>query len=178
MMPNTSVSPAARRNSISPNCRLFSDCSRSRIPDMNSGSGSQLSRSVRRQLNYDPDPEFSLHLAVFGPEVAEAVDYRADLLVDDAALAILGDHTQVVVLHRRAVVRELPVAARRFETPRRGHQRLVERRHVLDLAVHAAHGGVDQERRGVALLGKKRRDAFVLFLEPADEFAVGVVVEV
>ena len=33
MMPNTSVRPAASRNSISPNCRPFSDCSRIRIQD-------------------------------------------------------------------------------------------------------------------------------------------------
>jgi hypothetical protein len=32
------VSPAARRKSISPNCRLFSVCSASRIPDINSGT--------------------------------------------------------------------------------------------------------------------------------------------
>src|SRR5687768_5022550 len=105
MMPNTSVSPAARRNSISPNCRLFSDCSRRRIPDMNnSGTEPELDRA--------PSPNQLLHLAVFGPEVGQPVDYRADLLVDDAALVVLRDHAQVVVLHRRAVVREFPVAAR------------------------------------------------------------------
>ncbi len=34
MIPNTSVRPAASRNSISPNCRPFSVCSRIRIPDI------------------------------------------------------------------------------------------------------------------------------------------------
>jgi hypothetical protein len=34
MMPNTSVRPAASRNSINPNCRPFSDCSTMRIQDM------------------------------------------------------------------------------------------------------------------------------------------------
>ena len=34
MMPNTSVSPAASRNSISPNCNPFRDCSTIRIQDM------------------------------------------------------------------------------------------------------------------------------------------------
>ena len=34
MIPNTSVRPAASRNSINPNCRPFSACSRIRIPDM------------------------------------------------------------------------------------------------------------------------------------------------
>src|SRR6185436_7697630 len=158
MMPNTSVSPAASRNSISPNCRPLSPCSRKRI-------------GVRARFPL-------LHLAVFGPVVAEAVDHRADLLVDQAALVVLRDDAHVVVLHRRAVVREPPVAARRLESCRRAHQRLVERVLVLDLALHRAHCVVDQERRGVALLGEQRRDAVVLLLERGDELAVGVVVEV
>src|SRR5688572_2025869 len=129
MMPNTSVSPAASRNSISPNWTPFSPCSRNRIGVM----------------NYDPDPELLLHRAVFGPVVAE-VDHSTDLL---------GDHAQVVVLHRRAVVRHLEIAARRFDALRSRHQRLVEALLVLDLAFDRTHRRVDHQRRGIALLGEQ-----------------------
>src|ERR687891_605789 len=90
MMPNTSVRPAARRNSISPNCRLFSDCSRSKI--------GVRARFPPKEWGLPGLPPFFsqlLHLAVFGPEVAEAADHGLDLLVDQAALVVLGDHAQV-----------------------------------------------------------------------------------
>src|SRR5258706_4266739 len=115
MMPNTSVSPAASRNSINPNCRPFRACSTKRI-------------GVRARSSL-------LHRAVFGPEVAETLDHRGNFLVDQAALAVLGDDAQVVVLHRRAGVRHLDLAPRRLEARRRRHQRLVEGFLVLDLAL-------------------------------------------
>src|SRR5262245_19493889 len=99
MMPKTSVSPAARRNSISPNCRLFSDCSRNRITVTEIGLLPRFSALLHRRVVVCP---------VFHGRARAGVD----LLVDDAALVVLGEHAQVVVLHRCAVVSEFPVAAR------------------------------------------------------------------
>src|SRR5687768_480481 len=117
MMPNTSVSPAASRNSIKPNCTPFRVCSRNRVA---------LTAPPRGWL---------FQLAVLGPEVLVAGQHGADLLVDDAALIVLCYHAHIVVLDGSAVVRGLPVAARRLEAPRRAHQRPAELGRVLDLAL-------------------------------------------
>src|SRR5947207_14171369 len=101
MMPNTSVSPAASRNSISPNCTPFSACSRKRIADMKSGSEPELIRALTPNLGL-------LHAAVFEPEVAVVLEDGADLAVDDAPLAVLDQRAHVVILDRRAVRRLLP----------------------------------------------------------------------
>src|SRR5688572_18590859 len=147
MRPNTSVSPAASRNSISPNWMPFSVCSRKSV-------------RVMKQKRVRPAPHplpvnllcSSLHLAVFGPEVDVVVQHRADPLVDDAAFVVLDDLAHVVVLDRRAVGRRLPVAARGLDLRRRAHQRGAEGLLVFDLAFGALHRGVDDQRRGVALL--------------------------
>src|SRR5262245_38487131 len=68
MMPNTSVRPAASRNSINPNCRPLRACSVMRIQDK------------------------LLHLAVLDVGVAVVLEHGADRLVDQAALRVLGDH--------------------------------------------------------------------------------------
>src|SRR5712692_8206765 len=107
MMPNTSVSPAASRNSISPNCRPFSICSTIRMGDK---KGARLAPRP-----FAVSPVASFHLAVFGPEVDVLAHHGGDLLVDDAPLGILRHDAQVVVLDRRAVRREFPVAARRLD---------------------------------------------------------------
>src|SRR5258708_35111350 len=95
MMPNTSVRPAASRNSIRPNCTPFSACSRKRIGVM--------ACCPQRRL---------LHAAVFGPEGAVGFEDGADLAIDDAPLAILHEFAQVVVLELHAVLRFLPFASR------------------------------------------------------------------
>src|SRR5258706_874036 len=171
MMPNTSVRPAASRNSIRPNCTPFSACSRKRITDIQIGDGAR--------TNPGSVPEFQLlHAAVFGPEVAVVLEDGADFAIDDAPLAILHERAHVVVLDRRAVRRFLPFAPRCLGTLGRLHQRGAERLRVLDLAFRVAHRLVDDQRRGVALLGVKRRNALVFLLELGDEFLVGIVVEV
>src|SRR5712664_3176997 len=116
MMPNTSVSPAASRNSISPNCRPLSACSVMRI------QGKQL-----------------LHGAFLDVGVPMILEHGADGLVDEAALRVLADHAQVVVLDRHLVAVELEGAAHRVE-PRRP-ERLPHRLDVLDPAPGVAHRG-------------------------------------
>src|SRR5438067_8610323 len=159
MMPNTSVSPAASRNSISPNCTPFRDCSRKRIADMKIGTVPIF-------------PARLLHRAVFEPEVAVVLEDGADLAVDDAPVAVLDQRAHVVILDRRAVRRLLPRPARRLGALGRLHQRGAERSCVLDLALGVAHRLVDDQRGGVALLGEERGQALVLLLELGDEFLV------
>src|SRR2546429_2197310 len=172
MMPKTSVSPAASRNSISPNCRPFSDCSRTRIAGIRNRGQSPISNWALTPISG------LLHAAVFEPEVLVLLEDGADLAVDDAPVLVLDEFAHVVVLDRRAIRRFLEVPARAVRALRRLHQRRMERFLVLDLALRVAHRLVDDERRGVALLGKERRQPLVLLLELGDELAVRVVIEV
>src|SRR5688500_17898362 len=112
MMPNTSVRPAASRNSIRPNCTPFSVCSRKRVAVMQTKKGGA-SAPPFEDLHW----RCLFHLAVFGPEVDVLGEHRADLLVDDAAVLVLGDDAHVVILDRRAVGRRLPVPARGLDAP-------------------------------------------------------------
>src|SRR5258708_15818787 len=121
MMPNTSVRPAASRNSIRPNCTPFSACSRKRI-------GVRACCPQRRLL----------HAAVFGPEVAVVFEDGADLAIDDAPLAILHEPPHVVVLDPRAVRPFLPFAPRGLGTLGRLHQRAPGRLRGLDPALRVA----------------------------------------
>src|SRR6185436_11640982 len=96
MMPKTSVRPAASRNSIRPNCSPLSDCSAMRI-----------------QLN-----SCLLHLAVLHVRIAVVLEHRAEDLVVQAALRVLRDHAQVVVLDRHRVAVDLDRAPHRLELRR------------------------------------------------------------
>src|SRR5690349_11731509 len=119
MMPNTSVSPAARRKSISPNCSPFRLCSRNRVPDISKKFGGRARPGIRA-----PSPIFSarsLHRAVYGPIVLVILEDGGDLAVDDAAFAVLDERAHVVVLDRRAVRRFLHLAARRLGALGRAH---------------------------------------------------------
>src|SRR5882672_5386794 len=93
MMPNTSVSPAASRNSIRPNCTPFSVCSRMRTQDMPRGGRRTASTCL-------------LHRAILHVGVAVVLEDRSDSLVDDAPLRIPADDAQVVVLDRVLVAVE------------------------------------------------------------------------
>src|SRR5688500_13198480 len=122
MMPNTSVRPAASRNSISPNCRPLSPCSRIRIQD-------------RSAL---------LHAAFLDVGIAVVLEHRADGLVHQAALRVLAHHPEIVVLDGILVAVELERAAHGVELGR--SERLAYRFYVLDLAFHVAHRGVEEQR--------------------------------
>src|SRR4051812_32002326 len=95
MMPNTSVRPAASRNSISPNCRPLSDCSRIRIEDMG-----PIKRAGPRPRPSSGHRLSLLHPAILDIGVAMVLEDGRERLVDDPPLRILADHAQVVVLDR------------------------------------------------------------------------------
>src|SRR3954463_3207610 len=100
MMPNTSVNPAASRNSIRPNWMPLSPCSRKSVAVIE-----EFGDGARTTL---------LHAAFAQPMILVRGEDGGDLAVDDAALAVLHERAYVVVLDRRAVRRFLPLAARRF----------------------------------------------------------------
>src|SRR3954468_11670151 len=163
MMPNTSVRPAASRNSMRPNWTPFSPCSKKRIADINWGL---------TPINA------LLHAAFAQPVVLVVLQDSGDLFVDDATLAVLHQGAHVVVLDRGAVRRLLPRAARRFRALGRLHQSGAESLRILDLALRVLHRLVDDQRRGVSLLRVQRGNALVLLLEFLDELAVGVVIQI
>src|SRR3990167_5455314 len=102
MMPNTSVRPAASKNSMSPSCRPFRACSSNKIPIVSN----QPCGLERR------------HLAVAHVGVGVVLEHGAQRAVGDAALAVLGDHAQVVVLDGEVVAVELEGTAAGVELGR------------------------------------------------------------
>src|SRR5438874_1693392 len=88
MMPNTSVSPAASRNSSTPYCRPLSSCASSSVAFIAS----------------------SLHGALRVVSVGVFLQRRGDVLDRDLA-ALLHRLEGVVVLHRQVVVVEAERAA-------------------------------------------------------------------
>src|SRR5215475_10483976 len=96
MMPNTSVRPAANRNSMTPNCRPLRTCSTTRSP-VNAGPGLPLHRAflVVGVLVVLEDGLLDLHL-----HFAAGPPHRLQ---------------QVEVLDRRVVGVEAELAARRLE---------------------------------------------------------------
>ena len=101
---------------------------------------------------------------------------RAQRAVGDAALGVLGDHTQVIVLDRIAVGVELEAAAHRVKLGRRDG--LAQGRLVAQVALDVAHGGVHQARRVVTLCRVQRGQAAVVFLEVGHKALVGRVLHV
>src|SRR5438270_8053768 len=119
--PNTSVRPAASRNSINPNCRPLRACSTT------STAGSALHRAA-------------LHVGV----AVVLQDRLVERLVDQAALAVAADRANVVVLDRILVAVELERPADRLEARRL--ERLQHRGLVLEPALGVAHCRGDQLR--------------------------------
>src|SRR6266850_6064090 len=96
MMPNTSVSPAASRKSITPNCRPLRTCS-----------------TTRRPVNARPG--LPLHLALLVVRVLVVLeDGLLDLHLDLAACA-LHRLQEIEVLDRRVIGVVGELAARRLE---------------------------------------------------------------
>src|SRR5215813_10409611 len=112
MIPNTSVSPAASRNSIRPNCRPFSVCSRTRMA---------MFRSFRVLSSFQR--------ALLRIRVRMIFDHGAERLVGDASLAVFLDDAQVEVLDREAVAVDLERTAHGFEIV--GPQHLAQRVGIL-----------------------------------------------
>src|SRR6476646_7072846 len=128
MMPNTSVSPAASRNSSRPNCRPFRHCS------MNSVMTRSLSRlRAPPQANGGSAPApppsrpraGSLHRAFVVELILAVLDDGGDGL-EHVVVALFHHVLQIEVLDRDVVVAELESAAHRLEV---GFlQRLLHRR--------------------------------------------------
>src|ERR671914_1873842 len=150
MIPSTSVSPAARRNSITPSCTPFRSCSKTRAKVMPPFL-------PRNKKGADPAPflppirRLPFHLAFL---VVGVLVILEDLLLDlhrDAfrRLGVLDRPQQVEVLDRVMVVVELEVPAYRLvvRLAHRGHHALG----VLDVALDRAHRGVDEKNAVVAL---------------------------
>src|ERR1044071_6859715 len=95
MMPSTSVSPAAMRNSVTPNCRPFSNCSKTSPKVIKKGA----LRAPLLFTSWQP----SLHLAVLEVRVLVLLEDRLlDAHLDVAARQLLGLQ-QVEVLDRVVV---------------------------------------------------------------------------
>src|SRR6185295_15209597 len=150
MMPSTSVSPAAIRNSMTPYCRPFSICSKTRPQVMAKNKGARaplLKECVLRSL--------PLHLAILVVGVLVLLERLLQDLHGDAVLVVrLYRLQQVEVLDRVLVVVELELATHRVVV-RLAHF-LDQRLGVLQVALGAAHGGVDQHDRVVTLRAVER----------------------
>src|SRR5690242_2844105 len=141
MMPSTSVSPAAMRNSMTPSWTPFSSCSKTRL------SGIKKGRVAPRFYRSEERP--SLHLAFL---VVGVLVLLERLLLDlhlGAVLAALYRLEQVEILDRVMVDVEL-------ERPADGVVvRLLHGLHhavrVLEVALDRLHRGVDEQDRVVAL---------------------------
>src|SRR5213596_940995 len=157
MIPKTSVSPAAIRNSITPNCSPLRHCSTTR---------SQFNGPVRLPLHRT--------LLVVGVLVV-LEDGLLDLHLHVPARA-LHRPQQVEVLDRGVVDVEAELAARRAEVGLahgRDHPLL-----VAEVSPDGAHGGVDQEDAVVALGAVERGRVPELLLEVAHVLRVRLVLEV
>src|SRR5690606_16911773 len=129
MMPNTSVRPAASKNSIRPNCRPFSSCSSMSI------------ESIAKACS-------AAHPALLRVGVAVLFHHGTDELVGHLPLFIPDDLAQVVILDREVI------GVERERTTHRGKvgllQGLAQRILVLEIAVYLLDGGVDQLGRVIA----------------------------
>src|SRR4051812_8249010 len=131
MMPSTSVSPAAMRKSVTPNCRPFSDCSKTSPKVIKKGRSRALLLTSWRP---------SLHLAILIVRVLVLLeDGLLDAHLDVAVRQLLGLE-QVEVLDRVVVDVEGEWPAQRVEV------RLLHRLHhavdVLQVALHRLDRGV------------------------------------
>src|SRR5574337_870014 len=158
--PNTSVSPAAIRNSSTPSCRPL------RVWTTTSASG-----TVR-----GPRGARSAHLAVLDVRVGHVAEHLLDDLGLVAAVGALRDLGQVEVLDGIMVGVEAELAAQRLEVGL--HQRRAQRVLVAGVALGLAQRAVDQQRGVVSLerIGSGHRVVGVLV--GGDEAAVAGVVQV
>src|SRR3954468_7083487 len=153
MMPNTSVKPAASRNSSSPNCSPFRNCSTissispTTAPQENSGSA-----RAPPLLNESPR---SLHLAFVVEAILVVLDNSGNGFQRKLAIGVLHHVLQIEVLDRDMVLAVFERAAHRLEI------RLLHLgAHCVLLggvAVHRRHGAVDQLRGIIGLRAVKAR---------------------
>src|SRR5688572_11548459 len=163
MMPHTSVSPAAMRNSITPSWVALSACSSTTppliaLPERCACGGSILHGALG-----------GISITVVGQDLVAKAELRL-------AVRILDDRRHVV-LHDREVVRpQLEGAAHRTEI---GLLQLLDECFlVFDSALDPAHASIE-EHDGVVVDGRIfRRRAIVLFHEARDELLVRFIRQV
>src|SRR3954470_6806513 len=130
MMPNTSVSPAAMRKSMTPYCRPFNSCSKTKPQAM-----------AKKRARLAPFPVIAsllpFHLAVLVVGVLVLLERLGDDLHLGAVLAALDRLQQVEVLDRVLVDVELEFAAH-GAVVRLAHF-LHQRLRILQVALGAAH---------------------------------------
>src|SRR5437773_7254613 len=166
MMPNTSVSPAAMRKSITPNWTPFRACSRTRYTARSPCPRFELSARL-----------LPLHPAVLVVRVLVLLeDGLLDLHLDRIARAL--DRLQEVVVLDREVVDVVRVRAARglvIGFPHRGDHALL----ILQIALDGADRRVDQHDAVVALRAvERRRFPGVLLPVVADVLLVGGVLQI
>src|SRR5262245_2832894 len=110
-MPKTRVSPAASRNSSSPNCRPFRHCSRNSSMGLRSQRtdvgrrADGLASSVFRPLSsLVRRPASPLHRALLVEAVLAVLDDRGHGLEDEIAARILDRFLQVEILDGELIV--------------------------------------------------------------------------
>src|SRR5665647_1391965 len=117
MMPNTSVSPAASRNSSRPNCNPFRHCSMKSVMSSCSQKYAAYPQANGGSANAPP-PSYSapgsLHRALVVEVILAVLDDGGDGLEHEVALGVLDHVLQVEVLDRHMVVAELEIAAHRL----------------------------------------------------------------
>src|SRR5829696_8996458 len=178
--PNTSVSPAAIRNRMIPNCSPLRVWTRRRVADIDRG---RIANSEWRigtfyspfAIRYSP-AGLARRLAVLRIHVAVVLEDLLDDLGLELAVRALCDLHQVEVLDRIAVGVELERPAGGLEVGLADRRR--ERLLVGGVAAGRLEGGVDQLRGVVGLHGVGARHVAELLLERRDEGLVDRVVHV
>src|SRR4051812_28097210 len=201
MMPNTSVSPAASRNSSRPNCNPFSDCSittsmyplNSRL-QQNSGSATALppvfywvhdfsakpliTWLIMRRKNAARKRQGSLHRAFVVEAILVVLDDGGHRLERELAVGALDHVLQIEILDRDVVVAVFEGTAQRLEI---GLLHLGLHRVLLGhVALHRDHRRVDQLRGVVglrAIIGRAQARIFlVIVLDETLVFGVRQIV--
>src|SRR5262250_612083 len=178
MMPKTSVSPAAIRNSITPYCRPLSVCSSTRprvIATRAPGErkGARPSRAPRSAPRAWPLP---LHRALGRVGILVVLEDGLLDLHHELAARILHGLQEVEVLDREVVHVVLVRPAGRLVVGlahRRDHALLVR-----EIALHGLDGRVDQHDPVVTLGAVERRRLAELLLVVRDVLLVRVVLEI
>src|SRR5476649_2132670 len=114
MMPNTSVSPAASRNSSRPNCNPFRHCSMKSVMARCSQRVTACQQANGGSADAPPPSCLvagSLHRALVVEVILAVLDDGGDGLEHELTLGVLHHVLQIEVLNRNVVVAKLEVAA-------------------------------------------------------------------
>src|SRR6267154_24396 len=119
MMPNTSVNPAASRNSSNPNCNPFKNCSTTRsmgnLYQAEIEPGRKKTAAARERRRRSSNIRRSLHRAFVVEAVLVVLDDGSDSLQREFAVGVLHHVLQIEILDRDVVIAVFERAAQRFE---------------------------------------------------------------